>query len=61
MEEEKVEEWGRMSNKEKQQQLDFKIATGPCEFTRASVLHAVTNLIVTNNQVSYWYMLSISK
>ena len=56
-----MEEWGRMSNKEKQQQLDFKIATGPCEFTRASVLHAVTNLIVTNNQVSYWYMLSISK
>ena len=53
MEEEKVEEErGRLSNKGKQQRLDFKMVTGPREFTRANVLHAVANLITTNNQVS---------
>jgi len=53
MEEEKeAEEQGRMSNKEKQQLLDFKKVTGPHEFTRANVLQAVANLIATNNQVS---------
>ena len=54
MEEEKeAEERGRMSKKAKQQLLDFKTVTGPREFTRASVLHAVANLIATNNQVSH--------
>ena len=48
----KVEERGRMRKKAKQQLLDFKKVTGPCKFTRASVLHAVANLIATNNQVS---------
>jgi hypothetical protein len=53
MEKEKeVEECGRMSNKEKQQLLDFKKVTGPRKFTRANVLQAVANLIATNNQVS---------
>jgi hypothetical protein len=53
MEEEKeVEEHSQMSNKEKQQLLDFKKVTWPCEFTRANVLQAVANLIATNNQVS---------
>ena len=35
-----------------QQQLDFKVMTSPYEFTRAGTLHAVANLIATNNQVS---------
>ena len=35
-----------------QQQLAFKIITGPREFTRAGTLHAIANLIATNNQVS---------
>jgi hypothetical protein len=53
MEEEKeVEERGQISNKEKQQLLDFKKVTGPRKFTRVNVLQAVTNLITTNNQVS---------
>jgi hypothetical protein len=53
MEDEKeAEKRGRMSKKAKQQHLDFKTVTGPHEFTRAGVLHAVTNLIATNNQVS---------
>jgi len=53
MEEEKeAEERGRMSKKEKQQLLDFRKVTGPCEFTRANVLQAVATLIATNNQVS---------
>jgi hypothetical protein len=43
---------GRMSNKQKQQELDFKTITGPREFTRAGILDAVAKLIVTNNQVS---------
>lgn len=38
--------------KQQQQQLDFKKLTGPREFTRDGVLHAVAKLIVTNNQVS---------
>jgi hypothetical protein len=53
MEDEKeAEKRGRMSKKAKQQHLDFKTVTGPREFTRAGVLHAVANLIATNNQVS---------
>jgi hypothetical protein len=36
-----------------QQQLTFKPMIGPREFTRAGTLHAVANLIATNNQVSY--------
>src|SRR5271155_3790374 len=39
--------------KGKQQQLAFKTVTGPCKFMRAGVLHAVTKLIATNNQVSH--------
>jgi hypothetical protein len=35
-----------------QQQLGFKPMIGPHEFTRAGTLHAVANLIATNNQVS---------
>jgi len=35
-----------------QQQLGFKVMVGPLEFTRAGTLHAVANLIATNNQVS---------
>ena len=53
MEEEKeVEEQGLISNKGKQQLLDFKTVTVLHEFTRANVLQAVANLIATNNQVS---------
>lgn len=53
MEEEKeAEERGRMSNKARQQLLDFKKVTGPREFTRANILQAVAKLIATNNQVS---------
>jgi hypothetical protein len=53
MEEDKVaEEKGRMSKKKQQQQLDFKTVTGPLEFTRAGILHAVTKLVATNDQVS---------
>jgi hypothetical protein len=37
---------------EGQQKLGFKVMTGPREFTRAGTLHAVANLIATNNQVS---------
>jgi hypothetical protein len=40
--------------KQGQQQLGFKMMTGPREFTRAGTLHAVANLIATNNQVSYY-------
>ena len=54
MEENKVlEEWGRQTNKKKQQMLDFKSVISPSEFTRAGVLHAVAALIATNNQVSF--------
>ena len=47
------EKRGAQTLKGKQQQLSFKAVTGPCEFTRAAVLHAVTRLIATNNQVSH--------
>jgi len=54
MEEEKeAEKQGRLTQKQQQQQLSFQTVTGPREFTRASVLHAVTKLIATNNQVSH--------
>ena len=46
---------GRMMKKKEQQILDFETVTGPREFTRAGVLHAVANLIATNNQVSSQY------
>jgi hypothetical protein len=53
MEEEKeAAKRGRLTKKQQQQQLDFKIVTGPRDFTREGVLHAVTKLIATNNQVS---------
>ena len=53
MEEEKeAANRGRLTQKQQQQQLSFKTVTGPREFTRAAVLHAVTKLIATNNQVS---------
>ena len=52
MEEEKEEqERGQSVKKQVQQKLDFKTMTGPREFTRSGVLHAVAKLIVTNNQV----------
>jgi hypothetical protein len=54
MEEEKeAEKQGRLTKKQQQQQLSFQTVTGPREFTRAGVLHAVTKLIATNNQVSH--------
>jgi hypothetical protein len=54
MEEEKdAEKRGQLTEKQKQQQLSFEKVTGPREFTRAGVLHAVTKLIATNNEVSY--------
>lgn len=53
MEEEKAEqERGISTKKRQQQQLDFKTVTGPREFTRAGILHAVAKLIATNDQVS---------
>ena len=54
MEEEKEEEKrGRLSKKAVQQQLNFQAVVGPyTEFTRAGTLHAVTQLIAVNNQVS---------
>jgi hypothetical protein len=54
MEEEKDEEKrGKMSNKQRQQQLAFKTMTGPREFTREGILDAVVKLIATNNQVNF--------
>jgi hypothetical protein len=54
MEENKAsEERGRQTKKKTQQTLDFKSVTGPREFTRSGVLHAVAALIATNNQVSF--------
>ena len=44
-----LEKGGRLPT---QQQLQFQSVTVPGEFTRAAVLHAVTKLIATNNQVS---------
>ncbi|KAF8971661.1 hypothetical protein BDZ97DRAFT_1650849, partial [Flammula alnicola] len=41
---------GRGTKKQKQQQLDFKTMTGPREFTREGILHAVAKLIATNDQ-----------
>ena len=52
MEEEKEAELrGRMTKKQ-QQLLDFKLVTGPREFMREGILHAVAKLIATNDQVS---------
>ena len=52
MEESKeAEKQGTQTKKGKQQELAFKTVTGPREFTRAGVLHAVTKLIAPNNQV----------
>lgn len=42
-----------------QQLLDYTKVTGPREFTRDGVLHAVAKLIATDNQVCqlyYWYL-----
>ncbi|KIJ90586.1 hypothetical protein K443DRAFT_116388, partial [Laccaria amethystina LaAM-08-1] len=51
MEENKaLEEQGRQTKKKKQQILDFKTVTGPREFTRSGILHAVVALILMNNQ-----------
>jgi len=53
MEEEKeAEKRGRLTKKQQQQRLTFQTVTGPREFTRAAVLHAVTKLIATNHLVS---------
>jgi len=49
VEESKAEKAGQLTT---QQQLQFQSVTGPREFTRAAVLHAVTKLIATNDQVS---------
>ena len=38
-----------------QQELGFEVMIGPHEFTRAGTLHAVANLIATNNQVSHGF------
>jgi len=62
MEEEKEAEMrGRTTKKQQQQQLDFKTVTGPRDFTREGVLHAVGRLIATNDQVSHQYILFISQ
>ena len=54
MEEDKAaEKQGQMM---KQQQLDFKSVTGPCEFTRTGILQSVAKLVATNNHVSYCYV-----
>ena len=50
-EDKRAEEQGQMTKKQRQQQLDFKTITGPCELTRSGTLQAVAKLIVTNNQV----------
>ena len=44
---------GPSTKKKAQQRLDFKSVTGPCEFTRACTLEAITKLIATNNQVCF--------
>jgi len=38
---------GRMTKKQRQQQLDFKTMTGPREFTREGTLRAVAKLQTT--------------
>jgi len=49
MEEEKeAEKQGRLTQEQQQKKLSFQTVTGPREFTRAGVLHAVTKLIATN-------------
>jgi hypothetical protein len=53
MEEEKEAKIKGNKTKKGQQLLDFKSVTGPREFTREDVLHAVAKLIATNNQVSH--------
>jgi len=56
MEENKeLEKQGQLTKKKQQQMLDFKGVTGPHEFTRAGILHAVAKLIATDNQVSFQY------
>ncbi|KAF8198601.1 hypothetical protein BJ912DRAFT_801757, partial [Pholiota molesta] len=51
MEEEKeAAKRGKPTMKQQQQQLQFKAVTGPREFTRMGILHAVGSLIATNNQ-----------
>ncbi len=42
----------KRTKKKGQQMLGFQSVTGPREFMRDGILHAVANLIVTNNQVS---------
>jgi hypothetical protein len=53
MEEEKeAAKRGKPMKKQQQQELQFKSVTGPRDFTRTGILHAVASLIATNNQVS---------
>jgi len=52
------EERVQKTKNEVQQTLNFTAVTGPCEFTRAATLHAVSKLIATDNQVSHWSVLS---
>ncbi len=52
------EERGRNAKNEVQQTLNFTVATGPREFTRAATLQAVSKLIATDNLVSHWSVLS---
>lgn len=54
-EEKEAEARGQLTKKQQQQKLDFKTVTGPHEFTREGILHAVTKLIATNYQVSFQY------
>jgi hypothetical protein len=54
-EEKEAEERGQLTKKQQQQMLNFKTVTGPREFTREGVLHAVTVLIATNYQVRFQY------
>jgi hypothetical protein len=62
MEEEKqAEERGQLTKKQQQQKLDFKTVTGPLEFTREGILHAVTMLIATNYQVRFQYTIMVSE
>ena len=62
MEEEKeAQAQGRLTKKQQQQKLDFKNVTGPLEFTREGILHAVTVLIATNYQVNFQYTLIVSE
>ncbi len=52
-----VEERAEKTKNDEQQTLNFKVVTGPREFTRAATLHAVSKLIATDNQVSHWVVL----